>query len=76
MKAKEQRCALPLLELAEELRLRLGSSDKPDIAALVTRLVSDLKLLPQNLTTKQVAMMVLGWSERISEIQRERHKAW
>jgi hypothetical protein len=30
-------------------------------------LVDDLNLLPQNLTTKQVAMMILGWSRGMSE---------
>lgn len=37
-------------------------SDDPDIETLVIILIDKLNLLPQNLTTKQIAMMMLGWT--------------
>lgn len=43
-----------------ELRNLLRSED-PNIETLVIHLIDNLKLLPQILTTKQVAMMILGW---------------
>jgi hypothetical protein len=49
-----------------DLRYLLHPND-PDIGTLVKHLIDGLKLPPQNLTTKQFAMMILGWSQYISE---------
>ena len=57
----------PQKRALHELRFLLCSPDDPNIETLVSHLVSDLMLLPQNLTTKQVAMMILGWSRGMSE---------
>lgn len=46
----------PLSELRYLLR-----SDYLNIETLVIHLVDDLNLLPQNLTAKQIEMMILGW---------------
>lgn len=42
-------------------------SENPDIEALVICLVNNLRILPQNLTTKQIGMMVLDWTLYESE---------
>jgi hypothetical protein len=45
------------------LRNQLCSGDPgPSIETLVEILIDKLDLLPQNLTTKQIAMMMLGWT--------------
>ena len=53
----------------QHLRDQLCLPD-PNIAVLVGYLVDDLGLMSQNLTTKQIALMVIGWSRSKSDIWR------
>jgi hypothetical protein len=54
--------AAPQQRRLTDLRNQLCSGD-PDIETLVEILIDKLDLLPQNLTTKQIAMTMLGWTQ-------------
>ena len=53
----------------QELRVQLCTTQDFKIEALVDHLIDQLELLPQNLTTRQVAMIILGWSRDMSRIE-------
>ena len=53
----------------QELRVQLCTTQDFKIEALVDHLIDQFELLPQNLTTRQVAMIILGWSRDMSRIE-------